>query len=368
MIGKILITGHIGDSYVDQAGMYHKGTNLLNVIEQAESTPNASEYEVEVNSPGGYVDVGDAIYSYLTSLKTKGAKITTIQTGLVGSIATKIFLAGDERIADDRYKFWIHNPYKENVSGDQDELMAQAKSLEETEKALRKFYSEMTGITDEGLDGLMKIETGLTADQCVKFRFATAKKQIPILNIIKPMNTKNEKSKAEIPAQQEQKNLVVNLAEGAGSFYVEGDTIAEGAPAFLLDEAGEPTAEPLADGDYLLEDGTMVSVSGGIISAVVPAESEPMEEEASVETFTQEQVNEIVKAEVEKAISALKAESTQALAKVNEEILAIKKNTRIGVVPKAGFYQAQGDKNEYKTIAERNKEKAELRKKQLNSK
>jgi ATP-dependent protease ClpP protease subunit len=68
VIGKIQVFGHIGDSYVDKQGQLHKGTNLLSVIEQSETYPDATEYEVSINSPGGYVDVGDSIFNYLESL------------------------------------------------------------------------------------------------------------------------------------------------------------------------------------------------------------------------------------------------------------------------------------------------------------
>lgn len=63
MIAQINIHGQIGPSYVDEKGLFHKGVVLLDVIEQAESQPEATEFEVSINSPGGYVDIGDAIYN-----------------------------------------------------------------------------------------------------------------------------------------------------------------------------------------------------------------------------------------------------------------------------------------------------------------
>lgn len=377
MIGKVNVHGHIGPSFVDASGQLHKGTVLLDVIEQAESFPEATILEVSVNSPGGYADIGDSIYDYLVSLKKKGKQIVTIQNGLVGSIATKIFLAGDRRIADSRYKFWIHNPFMDNVSGDQDQLREMAKSLEETEKNLRKFYAEFTPITDEGLDGLMKIETGLTADQCLKFGFATENKSVPAFNLINMK--KNEESffdhmkawfkeekevkngvapKAQVPGNTA-KSLVVNLADGAGSFWVEAEAVAEGVGAFLLDEAGAPTAEPLADGEYLLEDGSKVTVSGGLVTAVMPVE----EDKAS---FTKEEAEAMVKDAVEKAL----ATQNEVINKIKEEakqdsekaIMALKKDLKLGIQPRAG-YLSGGQKEEFKTIAQIQLEREQERKK-----
>ena len=321
MTGKVNINGHIGESYVDAQGVMHKGTVLLDVIEQAESFPEATEIEVLINSPGGYADIGDSIYEYLVSLKKKDKTVTTVQTGLIGSIATKIFLAGDRRIVDDRYKFWIHNPFMDNVSGDQDQLREMASSLEATEKNLRKFYAEFTSISDEGLDGLMKIETGLTADQCVKFKFATEKKLVPVFNSINN-KMKDEKSflihvaayftkpkgvapkaKAAIPGT-EAKSMVLTLADGAGSFWVEAEALEVGVPAFLLDAEGQPTAEPLSDGEYVLEDGTAVTVSAGLVSAVAPVEAK----KDDTEMITKEEAELMVQAAVEKALADNKAE------------------------------------------------------------
>jgi ATP-dependent protease ClpP protease subunit len=390
VIGKVNIFGHIGDSFVDEAGTLHKGTNLLDVIEQVESFPQATQIEISINSPGGYVDVGDSIYDYLLSLKKQGKQLITIQSGLVGSIATKLFLAGDRRIADDRYEFWIHNPFQENVSGDADALQAAANAVADTEKALRKFYAEFTSISDEGLDALMKNETGLTADQCIKFKFATEKKLAPAFNAIKTTikkamaNTKqDEKSfmehvkaffntekpkgqqpkKAEIPGGGDKQSLVVTLAEGAGSFWVEGEAVVEGAPAFLLDEAGQPTAEPLADGEYMLEDGSKLTVAGGLVTAVMPAE-----EEAAVETpLTAEAVAEMINAALAKAQEGSLAEIAKIKKESEDKIMALKSTLKLGVQPTKAVLNNNGvQKLEYKSIAQKMAEKAEERKKQLN--
>lgn len=356
--------------------MLHKGTVLLDVIEQAESFPDSTGYDVYINSPGGFVDIGDSIYDYLISLKKKGKAITTIQNGLIGSIATKLFLAGDRRIADDRYKFWIHNPFLDNVSGDQDQLMKMAQNLAQTEKDLVKFYGEFTSITPEGLDGLMKIETGLTADQCIKFKFATEKKLTPVFNLIKPMKEENGffahmakffdnkkkgvQPKAAIP-NSETKSVIVNVADGGGSFWVEGD-VAEGSGAFLLDDAGEPTQEPLSDGEYLLEDGTKVTVNNGLISAVMAAEAKKEE----VSPLTLDDVNKAIQDALakqaednKKAMDALKEAN-------NTEILNLKKGLKLGVQPQKAFYKATETETTSLTIPQIMAKKAEERKKQLN--
>jgi ATP-dependent protease ClpP protease subunit len=375
VIGKINIIGHIGDSYVDEKGQFNKGTNLLDVIEQAGSYPDADEYQVTVNSPGGFVEVGDSIYDYLMSLRKKGKKVTTVQTGLIGSIATKIFSAGEVKLVDDRYKFWIHNPFQENVSGDQDALQAAADAVGETEKKLRKFYSEITGITDEGLDGLMKIETGLTADQCIKFKFATGKVNIPVFNAInqkKMSNKTDEKSlkeqllallgvkpeakkgvpvKAAVPANADlNKSLVVNLADNGGSFYVEGETLTEGANAFLLDAEGQPTTEPVADGLYNLNEGGSVTVAAGKIAKVEMPKDPAEEEEQPMDAVA-------IAAKVKEEVMAeLKAELKK---EYEGQVLALKKEARLGVAPKPAVMAKKEEVYTVRTIAQVQKERSE---------
>lgn len=341
------------------------GTNLLSVIEQAQSFPQATEYIVSVNSPGGYVDVGDAIYDYLVSLK-KGAKVKTVQTGLVGSIATKIFLAGDERLVDERYKFWIHNPFQEKVTGDTDQLRAAAEQLDKTEKDLRKFYSEFSPIGDTGIDGLMKIETGLTADQCIKFGFATGKIQQPVFNVIKTnmstpkkednvldqikallgMKVEDKKKpvapKAAIPANNDKQNVVVELANNAGSFWIEAEALAEGVPCFMLDEAGQPTAEPVADGDYPGNDGTMITIKDGKVAKLTPGETAP-----TSDSFTQEQVDQMIHDALAKQKSELEASMKT---EISNQIMALKKDVKLGIAPKKAVLQTPKEEENTRSI------------------
>jgi ATP-dependent protease ClpP protease subunit len=378
VIGKISIHGHIGPSYVDEQGVFHKGVVLLDIIDQVMSQSLATSFDVEVNSPGGFVDIGDDIYNYLVDVD-KTRPVTTIQKGLVGSIATKIFLSGSKRLVDDRFEFWIHNPFKEKVTGDADQLRAEADSTEKTEKDIRKFYGTFSPMGDVAIDALMKQETGLTADQCIKYGFATGKVQAPVFNIIKLKNMSTPKKednslrdgllallgikpeqkkkgvapKAAVP-QSENKNVVINLADGAGQFWIQADVVAEGVAAFMLDESGQPTAEPLADGDYKDDKGQMITVTAGKIAKVMPGEE--VEEEEEEEVVTDAKVEEKVNAAVAKIKAELKAENDAA-------ILAMKKDVKLGVAPKKAVIQApKGEAYTVRTIAQVQKERAEKNK------
>lgn len=372
MIGKISIQGGIHTSFIDANGVLQKGTDLLNVITQAESQPLATGFLVEVNSPGGYVDVGNDIYDFLLSLKKQGKTVDTKQVGLVGSIATKIFLAGTKRIVDDRYKFWIHNPYQEDFSGDADAFRAQADSLDQTEKEIRKAYAEFNTVGDTGIDALMKRETGLTADECIVLKFGTEKVQSTVLNTIKEnMSTKKEDNslrdgllallgiksdvkkgvapKAAIPVNEAKKSLKVDIADNGGSFWVEADVMAVGVPAFMYDAEGNVTAEAVEPGTYpSAKYGNVVIEEGKVASF-----DEEVEEE---EVVTEEEVDKKVEAAVAKIKAELKAENEAA-------ILAMKKDVKLGVAPKKAFI-AGGEAKVYtvRTIAQVQNERSEKNK------
>jgi hypothetical protein len=277
-------------------------------------------------------------------------------------------------------------------SGDADKLREQADSLEATEKALRKFYAEHTNITDEGLDALMKNETSLTAEQAVKLGFATRIKSVAFALVTnKKMAKKDEdkstlkkefmalvgkifgeeKPKGQQPKAQkpgsEAKSLVVTLADNAGQLWVEGEELVVGAGAFLLDENGEPTMEAVAPEQYMAEDGTLFEVGeDGKIASVTPAEQAKKDKD---------ELAELVKSEVEKALKAQAEASAEAIAKVKEEaeaaseakIMALKKDLKLGIQPKkAVFTTPEGKELKYKSIGEVMAEKREQRTKQLN--
>ena len=88
-------------------------------------------------------------------------------------------------------------------------------------------------------------------------------------------------NQAEAEAQ-EVKFATAELADGGGTITNNSEeAMAPGQEVFLIVE-GEEGDEliPLADGIYMLADGTHVSVSAGIIEEIQPAEEAPAEEPA----------------------------------------------------------------------------------------
>jgi len=177
--GKIYIDSHIGT--IDGK----KGIELLDVILAVKNQPKATSFTVYINSPGGIVETGFEIYDYLKSL---GLPIKTIGHGMVASIATVIFMAGDSRSIRPGTKFMIHLPMG-GVDGTADEISEYSKEVKDIENQLVKFY-EQIGISKEGIIPLLKKETFLDPEQCKKLGFATE-----IENILKPVAIFKSKTK-----------------------------------------------------------------------------------------------------------------------------------------------------------------------------
>ena len=81
---------------------------------------------------------------------------------------------------------------------------------------------------------------------------------------------------------------------------IEWGEVGEPVNSVITDENGEETLEPVADGDYELENGNILVVVDGVLSEIkeaeAPAEEEPAEEEALAEDDKAEKVTEAVNA------------------------------------------------------------------------
>src|SRR5260370_24397301 len=69
------------------------------------STPKPDRFYFPFSAAGGNVEVGIALYNFLRALPVK---IAFHNTGSADSIATVVFLAGEERYATNHATFMIH--------------------------------------------------------------------------------------------------------------------------------------------------------------------------------------------------------------------------------------------------------------------
>lgn len=123
---------------------------------------------VRLNSPGGLVFEGVAIYN---ALARHSAKVVIHVEGIAASIASVIAMAGDEiRIAEGS-RFMIHDPWT-IVMGSADDLRAEADVLEGLKSDLIDIYAARTEQSRDDLSDWMTVETWLSAREAVDKGFA----------------------------------------------------------------------------------------------------------------------------------------------------------------------------------------------------
>lgn len=132
--------------------------------------PNAKEIRICINSLGGSVMEGIAIYN---QLKRHAAKKTVYIDGFACSIASVIAMAGDTVIMPKNTVMMIHNAWT-IAMGNAAELRKAADDLDIINQASRQAYLDKSGgkITEEKLTELLDAETYLTAEQCIAYGFA----------------------------------------------------------------------------------------------------------------------------------------------------------------------------------------------------
>lgn len=125
---------------------------------------------VYINSYGGEVAEGLAIY---TALKRHKAKIKTFCDGFAASIASVIFMAGDERIMSNASLLFIHNAWT-IAEGNANDFRKQAEDLDKITQASINAYMNHVNITEEELKEMLDNETWITPQDALNMGFATA--------------------------------------------------------------------------------------------------------------------------------------------------------------------------------------------------
>jgi HK97 family phage major capsid protein len=115
----------------------------------------ASELHVYVNSPGGDVFEGVAIYN---SLRRFAGRKTVFVDGLAASMASVIAMAGDRIVTAPNAMWMVHNPWS-IVAGDGAALRARADLLDELAKSCVSAYAARTGRSADELKGWMDAES-----------------------------------------------------------------------------------------------------------------------------------------------------------------------------------------------------------------
>lgn len=160
-----------GDSYDWQTGdVIESETSANHFRNELAKYPNAQQIDIFINSYGGSVFEGTAIYN---QLKRHTAHKTVYIDGFACSIASVIAMAGDEIVMPRNALMMIHNMWM-GVYGNATELRKAADDLDIINAAGRAAYLERAGekLSEDQLVGMMDDETWLTAAQCIEYGLA----------------------------------------------------------------------------------------------------------------------------------------------------------------------------------------------------
>jgi len=275
MVGKINISGLIG-TFGEE-----KGVELIDVITQVKKQPNATSFEVFINSEGGVVDTGFDIYNFLKSL---GLPVTTIGTGMVASIATVIFMAGSKRIVKPKTEFMIHLPMGAIDFATADEMEDHSKAVRMIENNIIQFYSKELSLNKEAITPLLRNESWLNGQQLIDLGFVTGATNI---KIAARANIKSNKPKINKMSKTSKFQAILNAFKGKVVNKV----------IFSADEKEINFPDVAEDG--VIEVGSRATLEGAAIGGT---EEEPIEivgQDTMIYVFVDSIVTEIKEATVE---------------------------------------------------------------------
>lgn len=122
-----------------------------------------------INSPGGSVDAGFAIWD---QIKMITSPVTTLVTGMAASMASILMLAAPQgrRFATPRSRIMIHQPAVAGViQGQATDLEIQAKEILKTKKMIIELYVQATGKAYEAIEKSIDRDTWMTPEEAKQF-------------------------------------------------------------------------------------------------------------------------------------------------------------------------------------------------------
>lgn len=306
------------DGYIGKGDFFSEGFSLKSLREQVGTSEEP--LNIYINSGGGDVIEGFAIYDYLMALPNE---VNTIGQGIVGSIATVLFQSGKKgkRKLHANTDFFVHNPYWTPQSPEPMEAkdaQALAEGLKKAEEKILNFYVQHTaGKSKEDIKEKMNMQTSFSATEAMEWGFVDevigtpieSKKHYAVMAFInQPKQNTMEIEKKFEAFETSLLQKITNLftpkikaemkktSEGVEIFY-EGD-IAIGT-SLWLDEA---KTQPAPNGVHTI-DGVEYEVADGKIAKVVESSEDVSALKAEVEAL---------KAELKAKEDALKNSTTEA--------------------------------------------------------
>ena len=137
-------------------------------VRELEALGRVDQLNIRINSPGGNVFAGQAIYSILR--RHEARKVVTVD-GLAASIASVVAMAGDEVVMPVNAMMMVHNPHGLSI-GFADDHRKFADTLDKIRDGIVATYRDKTSLRRSQIEGFMDDETWFTAEEAVEQGFA----------------------------------------------------------------------------------------------------------------------------------------------------------------------------------------------------
>lgn len=161
-MNELLIYSDIGESF------FGDSVSAISVKAQLDKMP-AGDLSVRINSPGGSVFDGFAIYNLIKQYK---GTVTVYVDGLAASAASVVAMAGEKIIMADNALMMIHDPWAMSM-GTAEEMRQTASLLDKIKDSIVGTYVSRTGLDAADVAAMMEAETWMNAAEAKEKGFAT---------------------------------------------------------------------------------------------------------------------------------------------------------------------------------------------------
>jgi HK97 family phage major capsid protein/ATP-dependent Clp endopeptidase proteolytic subunit ClpP len=146
------------------------GTSAKDFKAMLDEMDDGREIKLTINSPGGSVFDGIAIYNWLAERRDR---VTVHVYGMAASIASVIAMAGRELTMHQGSMLMIHDPWSLTI-GDAGDHRQTADLLDKIRDQIVDIYASRSTFSEDDIRDAMAIETWLDADEAAEAGFVTA--------------------------------------------------------------------------------------------------------------------------------------------------------------------------------------------------
>jgi ATP-dependent Clp protease protease subunit len=239
----------------DEIGAF--GTPAKTFLGELKALGPIAELTVRINSPGGSVFDGVAIYN---ALKRHDARVVIWIDGIAASIASMIAMAGNEIVMPENAMLMLHDP-SALVLGTATDMRSMAEALDKIKAGMVAAYRDKSGRDDAEIEALMAGETWLSAQEAVAlgladrveeparmaahFDLSRFRNVPPQLAATLSSSTPQEDGMSDSQRTRPRKPDAVE-ATAAGATATEASTEQIAAAGYRPAEAAEPAPTPVA--------------------------------------------------------------------------------------------------------------------------